>query len=110
MKFSKEHYDSLKAAVVAGLERNGITIQDALKAASELNCSEIRTLWDLFWLSSWSKNNREMADQYIDDHITSAMRKIVKELSNVDCQMNFHEFPGPELSSQCIHCGSKRRN
>jgi hypothetical protein len=29
---------------------------------------------------------------------------------NENCRMNFHEFPGPELSSRCIHCGSRRRS
>jgi hypothetical protein len=78
MKFTKEHYESLKEAIKKALDRDGMFMsQWKLKYQDQ---SETRMLWDLYWLSGWSNDNRQIVDIYLDSHIQSALRQCAKEL------------------------------
>lgn len=80
MKFQKPHYDSLKSSISELLTDRNITIQD-IKAFYKEN-TETLMLWDVFWNSKWTTNHREHYNEgnYKDDHITTALRAIFKEL------------------------------
>jgi hypothetical protein len=78
MKFSAEHYNSLKDAIQKAFDRLGMYSSQWRVKYQDL--SETRMLWDMYWLSGWSQANRAAADCYLDAHITSALRKILKEI------------------------------
>lgn len=82
MKFSKKHYESLKLCVKNTLQKWNTTISD-VKSLHYHSKPEICFLWDLFWASKWSSIclSEYLEGDYKDDHITTAMRAIVKELS-----------------------------
>jgi len=77
MKFTKEDYKSLKEKV----ENLNVDVKASLQHYYDNGIGEqpaIRLAWDLFWASKWSKENR--GNKYLDKHIETAMKKIMKEL------------------------------
>ncbi|MEP2668932.1 MAG: hypothetical protein ABJH04_08050 [Cyclobacteriaceae bacterium] len=86
MKFTQQDYTNLKTEIVDALTKHGITIHHWVKTASELKYSEIRMLWDLYWLSDWHKKDENRNNDYLDTHITSALRAIVKDLQKENIQ------------------------
>lgn len=86
MKFTLKDYRSLKRAV----KMTGVDIQESLdhyKKQGIGNDPEVRFIWDLFWASRWSKSNR--GNIYRDNHIETAMRKIVRELAEEQNNSSF---------------------
>ena len=75
MKITSEHYGKLSAAVLGQLAaRPGIAAKYA-----EAGLSEKRFRWDLLWacnLSGWITS--ELYPYLNDDHIDSALRRILK--------------------------------
>jgi len=82
MKFTPEHYAELKGLVAEVVKKTGKSIKQCRKDYEAINLSEIRFLWDLFWLTKWPRIMRERGEEmdYLDTHISTALRKIVKEL------------------------------
>ena len=74
MKFTSEHLNSLKQAI----EASNVDLKATAEHYKEKGYSETRFLWDIFWASKWSENNRDVP--YLDTHITTALRNAVNEL------------------------------
>lgn len=81
MKFTKEHYDSLKKCIEDMLDETGTTIETIKKNYTTLSLSDERFLWDIFWASGWVNAERKHYQEghYTDNEITTALRKIEKE-------------------------------
>ena len=81
MKFSNEHFESLKQTVKE-LNIDIPVLNAECKAKGQ---SETRFLWDLFWASGWTKKEHKhyYEGDYMDSHITTAMKQVVKDLSAV---------------------------
>jgi hypothetical protein len=80
MKFTQEHYDDLKKAVIAAIEKTGKSLAEieAEYAAEKLTFT--RFIWDLYWASHWNKTDD--AENYYDKHIETAMKRIYNDLKN----------------------------
>lgn len=80
MKFTPEHYQSLKKCVINALSQPG-AISTLLNNDCEKQ-SDTRFLWDIFWLSNWSQIERAHYNDgnYDDSHIQTAMKNIMKEI------------------------------
>lgn len=81
MKFSNEHYSSLKNCVNNFLSEKQSTLTD-IKKDLYADKSETRFLWDIFWASAWNrKHSQQYYDgNYADAHIQTAMKNIVAEI------------------------------
>lgn len=82
MKFQSEHYETLKKCIGAAIQGTGKTIAELKEKSKELNESETRFLWNLFWASKWSQLHREQYNEgdYMDSHIQTALKNVVKDL------------------------------
>lgn len=76
MKFSTEHYTNLKNAVIEAVNDLHTEISDLREEGQ----SETRFVWDLFWACKWSKSADYRQSNYLDSHIQTALKNIVKEL------------------------------
>jgi hypothetical protein len=76
MKFSKEHFEGLKSAII-----NSDTDIAATKAAyKEKGLSDQRFYWDIFWASQYHKNESFRNSDYYDTHIETAIKAAIKEI------------------------------
>ena len=73
MKFTPEHYQTLKSCIKEVIQ---------LPILQKGEKSETRYLWDIFWASGWSHKFNEQYHEgdYLDSHIQTAVKNIVKEL------------------------------
>ena len=78
MKFSEQHFKMLKDSI-ASLE---IDYPETRKRYNEKGLSEQRFYWDIFWASSFHKNNDFREADYLDTHIETAIKRAVKELEH----------------------------
>ena len=90
MKMLPAHYDHLKAAFKLALADKGISMNEAIEEyESKLigKDHQMRCRWDILWYSKKHLSHDFVCGQlykYLNDnHIDSALRKIVKELSAV---------------------------
>lgn len=77
MKFSAQHYNELKQAII----NCDIDIAQSIDNYKSKGLSIQRLLWDIFWLSKYSKNDNFRAAHYNDSHIETALKNIVSELT-----------------------------
>lgn len=83
MKMSNEHYDQLSrevAAVIAGEPTP--TMADWMQFYAGRDLTEKRARWDLLWSTSKSWRRGWFGEVYEyanDDHIDTALRRIIKE-------------------------------
>lgn len=84
MKFTENHYNSLKECMANALNAQNLNINTLKESATNEGRSEIRFLWDMFWFSRWTTVRREdyINGDYMDSHIQTAIKQVVKELSN----------------------------
>jgi hypothetical protein len=80
MKFTSKHLESLKIAII----ESDINIKEMKLKYNIEGKSETRFLWDLFWMSKWTKKEHKhyYEGDYNDSHIQTAIKSIVKELTN----------------------------
>ena len=80
MKFTYEHLNSLKKAII----ESDINIKEMKLKYNSEGKTETRFLWDLFWISKWTKKEHKhyYEGDYNDSHIQTAMKSITKELTN----------------------------
>ena len=78
MIFLKEDYENLKTDIINYFESKNRDIKEFYNSSMNSGNTETRIIWDIFWLSKWNNKNRN--HKYLDRHISSALRKIVKEL------------------------------
>ncbi len=76
MKFTAEHYKSLKQHI-ANIGLNLKQEQAWSKARRE---SDVKFLWDIFWKSKWSVSHKNYHSLYEEPHLLTAINKAVKEL------------------------------
>jgi len=88
MKMTKRNYEYLKQGIQDAIkyaeQESGESIEQWRQKYLKVGISEKRFRWDLFWMGKsyiqpilWDK----ILDGLMDDHIDTALRKIVKELS-----------------------------
>lgn len=80
MRFTKQDAETLTNSIKIALINKGVDILTLERDYKTLELSETRFLWDLYWLSKWSENNRFEASKYNDSHIQTALKNIVKQL------------------------------
>ena len=90
MKVSKEHYEIIKAKIKAryeGHKNMGFTLESALFHAREnpkIKNPDRAVLWDLFHAS---RIDFDIAKLYLDSHIETAMKKIIKEITGYEVKL-----------------------
>jgi len=88
MKMTKRNYEYLKEAIQDAIKHaervSGKSIEQWRQEYLRDGLTEKRFRWDLFWMSKsyiqpilWDK----ILDGLMDDHIDTALKRIVKELS-----------------------------
>lgn len=77
MKFSNKDFENLKEAIKNAKIDLELSRQRYLSKKIG-NDPERRFIWDVFWASGWSKNNR--GNEYKDTHIETATKKAIKQL------------------------------
>ena len=81
MKVTSEDYNAIKQAIIIKLQENGVTFLGLEKIYQAEKLSHMRFIWDLFWLSKWSRDDENRSKNYMDTHITTVLEKIYKDLS-----------------------------
>jgi hypothetical protein len=85
MKVSKEHYELLKNGVKKNIEYVKIIylLEDAKEYyLKRMNLSEERFRWDMMWQSIDNGfTPKSVIAPYHDNHIDTALKQIIKELS-----------------------------
>ena len=94
MKFTNEHYQLLKEQIENGIDHivtnNSLNSRGDFFKVWEENYSkytEQRKIWDVYWAcggNAWKNiafNGNPYGGDYNDSHITTAIKKIYKELS-----------------------------
>ena len=79
MKFTKEHFEKLKAAIKANCPDVAAMKSDYLNKGR----SETKFLWDLFWLSKYNMDQEFRDSDYTDKNIETAMKKAVRDLTAI---------------------------
>ena len=88
MKIKQEHYDAIKDQILIVVNEvkqdSGRSFIDLHMDYIEQGLSEIRFRWDLWWISSGNRSTDfiyELYDYLNDTHIDTALKRIVKELT-----------------------------
>jgi hypothetical protein len=89
MKMSQADYDALKISISRKVEVLGVdkikAHRETLKSDPRVKNLDMRYRWDILNLKSRRDENTELFDRlYVylnDDHIDTALKKIIKELS-----------------------------
>jgi len=77
MKFSTTHFEGLKLAI----EKSCIDLIESKKNYEDLDLSETRYLWDIFWVTGFHKDPDFREASYKDMHIETAIKKAIVELT-----------------------------
>ena len=89
MKITKEHYSLIKEQIIKGIStKQNLAVNEFIKEWDKAytDYTETRKLWDLYWKSGaneWKAiafNGNIYGGDYNDSHITTALKKIYKEL------------------------------
>jgi hypothetical protein len=90
MKVTKEHYELLKTQIYDAVKKNNqnLSHKDFVTEWDKMysDYTETRKLWDLYWQSGgnkWKKiafDGNTYGGDYKDSHITTAIKKIYKEI------------------------------
>lgn len=72
MKMSREHYDMLSK----NIKSIDADLKQEYKRYKKAGMSDRRFRWDVFWASK----TRFPVDTYTDEHIDTALRKILKSI------------------------------
>ena len=81
MKFTKEHYEALKDCVSSVSIKS---FKSNLEALKNNEISNRKFIWNIYWLSQFDSNHRDIIGLYLDDHIETATKTAIKELISID--------------------------
>ena len=84
MKIKPEDKEYLKRGIQGLINEYGMEYvrkhKESLKSDPRVKDLNIRFAWDLFWGAKFKDNCRYLYSYLNDDHITTALKRIVKEL------------------------------
>jgi hypothetical protein len=84
MKMKPEDKKYLKKGIQSLINQYGIDnirkYKESLKQSKDYKDFDVYFSWALFWAATYKDNARYLYSYLTDDHITTALKRIVKEL------------------------------
>lgn len=84
MKFTKEDYDILESEINSLLSKySEKEIIECRKTVKFVNDQFVSFCWLIFWEANKVEKVNDIARKYFDDHIETAIKKILEKYKNV---------------------------